>query len=119
LWVRRWNLGKRFLVSFGLMLIVSYPLTINESTIRMRVTAQQSARRYYPYAAFAREIVFSPDMKIFVSKNLNTKYAMLDMGDSICRGLFNWFFKQAANDAQFVVADPRNFFADDSYTYIF
>ena len=119
LWVRRWNLGKRFLVSCGLILIISYPLTMNESTIRTREAAKQSARRYYPYAAFARAIVFSPDMKMFISANLITKYHMLDAGDSICRGLFNWFFKQAANDAQFVIADPQNFFSDDSYTYIF
>jgi hypothetical protein len=118
-WVRRWNLIKRFLVSLCLVLVISYPLTISENTIRLRVTAEQSARRYYPYAAFAREMVFSPDMKIFISKNLNTKYGMLDMGNSICRGLFNWFFKQAANDAQFVVADPQKVFSDDSYTYIF
>jgi hypothetical protein len=119
LWVRRWNLGKRFLVSCCLVLIVSYPLAVNESTIRLRVTAEQLAQRVYPYAAFARELVFTPDMKVFISANLITKYRMLDAGNSICRGLFNWFFKQAANDAQFVIADPQNFFSDDSYTYIF
>ena len=118
-WVREWNTGKRFLLSFCLVSLVMFPLAYTERTIRLRVTADRSAQRYYPYAMFAERIVFSPDMKIFVSKNLISQYGMLHQDNSICRGLFNWFFKQAAKDEQFVIADPQVALSDGNFTYIF
>ena len=119
IWGREWNTGKRFLLSFCLTSLLLFPLAHTERIIRLRVTAEQSAQRYYPYAAFAERIVFSPNMKIFVSKSLISQYGMLHQENSICRGLFDWFFKQAAKDEQFVVADPQVALAGGNFTYIF
>src|SRR5262249_36281652 len=117
IWVREWDTGKRFLLCFCLTTLLLFPLAHTARSIRLRVTAAQSAQRYYPYAVFAERIVFSPDMKIFVSKNLFSQYGMLHQENSICRGLFDWFFKQDAKDEQFVVADPQVALPDGSFTY--
>jgi hypothetical protein len=60
------------LVCFGV--ILSYPLIYTWRELNAGTYAYESNLRYYPYATFADELKYEPDMKLFISKSIVDKY---------------------------------------------
>ena len=98
--------------------VIYYPLNENLTSLKNKDVAKQSQWRYEPYRAFANELTFNKDVKIFVSDDIYKTKGMLGRNTESHCWLFNVFFNQKFDSNQFIDAPVKEIQKTD-FTYGF
>jgi hypothetical protein len=100
--LRKRGLMALFLVSLCLFFIVYFPSRKNLTTLKQRVVAKISEKRFMPYRVFGDELRFGGDVVILVSKDVHARSWMLGQDVKSHCSMFNIFFNQKFDFNQFI-----------------
>lgn len=124
--LRRFNPATILIPLSLLLMMLAPPVYDNWKILNRRYTAVQSERRFYPFAAFAGQVRYSPEMRVFVSEGMLDadrppyEHGLLGRDPSSNSWMFDLYFRHESSPEQFDMGATAEYgLRYNQYTYAF
>lgn len=112
--VKRYSYKTVLIPVFCILTMTFYPIRTN---IKYLAVLHQNVafveHRFYPFSAFADQLIFTPDMRFYVSSDLHEKWDMLSADKNEVANLYNIYFDSHARVTNFKLSKPTSLISED------